>query len=182
METCPGDDSRSRRFESVYRHRAMIVAYCRRRGSNDPEGIAAECMTVAWRRLDELNVESCRPWLIATARNLLLEEYRARGRSHPVDPETMAAIDPRDAFCFEIESLDPAIDRALDSISESDREALLLVAWEELTPTEAAETLGIRPVAFRVRLHRARRRFRRSLEKPAAEPPAPARQPLEEQA
>jgi RNA polymerase sigma-70 factor (ECF subfamily) len=44
-------------------------------------------------------------------------------------------------------------------LSSSDLEALLLVAWEDLTPTQAARALGISAVAFRVRLLRARRRL-----------------------
>jgi len=152
------------RFEPVYQHHSMIVAYCRRRGSRDPEAIAAETMTIAWRRLDELDVLDCLPWLIATARNLLHEEYRAQRRTHPMEPETLATTDPRYEPEFEVESLDPEIDRALASLSPGDREVLLLVAWEDLTPSSAAESLGIRPAAFRVRLHRARRRFKKSLE------------------
>ena len=36
----------------------------------------------------------------------------------------------------------------------------MLVNWEGLTPSEAARVLGERPATFRVRLHRARSRFR----------------------
>ena len=42
---------------------------------------------------------------------------------------------------------------------EDVREALLLIAWDDLTPALAAESLGISQTAFRVRLHRARRRL-----------------------
>ncbi len=69
--------------------------------------------------------------------------------------------------------LDPTLDRALRGLSQLDREALLLVAWEDLTPGQAAKALGISPVAFRVRLLRARRRFRASLEEAQAAPPSP---------
>ena len=54
--------------------------------------------------------------------------------------------------------LDPELEAALATLSATDREALLLVAWEDLTPGAAAASLGISPAAFRVRLHRARRR------------------------
>ncbi len=52
---------------------------------------------------------------------------------------------------------------ALDQLSESDREVLLLIAWEELSPTQAAAVLGIKAATVRVRLHRARRRLARAL-------------------
>ena len=67
--------------------------------------------------------------------------------------------------------LDPSLDRALRSLSRLDREALLLVAWEDLTSKQAARALGINATAFRVRLLRARRRLRASLEQAEATAP-----------
>ena len=58
----------------------------------------------------------------------------------------------------EVPGLDDTVAGALRCLAPSDREALLLIAWEGLTPAQAARALGIGPVAFRVRLHRARRR------------------------
>ena len=49
--------------------------------------------------------------------------------------------------------------RALGTLSESDRETLMLVAWEGLDNTDAASALGCSAAAFRVRLHRARSRL-----------------------
>jgi RNA polymerase sigma-70 factor (ECF subfamily) len=64
----------------------------------------------------------------------------------------------------ELHGLDPELDRALRALGPVDREALLLVAWEDLTPTQAAHVLKLNPTAFRVRLLRARRRLRAALE------------------
>jgi DNA-directed RNA polymerase specialized sigma24 family protein len=47
---------------------------------------------------------------------------------------------------------------ALRSLTPPEREALLLVAWDGLTPAEGAIAAGCSAAAFRVRLHRARRR------------------------
>ena len=58
---------------------------------------------------------------------------------------------------------DPALRSALRSLSRLDREALLLVAWDDLTPSQAARSLNIKPTAFRVRLLRARRRLQAKL-------------------
>jgi len=146
-------------FEFAYRHKPMVVAYCRRRGSQDPEGLAAETFAIAWEKRSDLNKRDCRPWLIATARNLLHEEYRMRRKSMSVAPDFLASIELGTEINFEIDSLNPEVDRALKALSREDREALLLIAWEELTPSQAARSLGISATAFRVRLHRARRRF-----------------------
>lgn len=158
----------------------MVAAYCRRRGSRDPEGLAAETMAIAWSRIDDLNGNDCRPWLIATARNLLFDEYRARRRSDVMNPETLAHVDPRHEPAFEINSLDPQIDRSLATLSPGDREVLLLVAWDDMTPTQAARSLGIRPSAFRVRLHRARRRFKATFNDPVPKTPLPSPIPAKE--
>lgn len=58
----------------------------------------------------------------------------------------------------------------LAGLSESDRETLLLCAWEGLTPDEAAFALGISPSAYRMRLARARKRLRADLLRVGLEP------------
>jgi RNA polymerase sigma-70 factor (ECF subfamily) len=45
-------------------------------------------------------------------------------------------------------------------LSASDRELLTLIAWDGLTPTEAAQALGCSRATLAVRLHRARARLR----------------------
>ena len=42
-------------------------------------------------------------------------------------------------------------------------ELISLIAWEALTPTQAAAALGLTPAATRVRLHRARTRLKNAL-------------------
>ena len=147
------------RFREVFSHLGAVTAYARRRGSRDADGLAAEVMTIAWRRLADVPSDDARPWLYATARNLLLAERRQAARAASV-----AA--PEHAVESEPPGLDPDLAGALRSLSAADREALLLIAWEELTPSEAARALGVNATAFRVRLLRARRRLRAMLGEP----------------
>jgi RNA polymerase sigma-70 factor (ECF subfamily) len=56
---------------------------------------------------------------------------------------------------------------ALERLSESDRELLLLIAWDGLAPAQAAAALGVKPSTLRVRLLRARRRLRDALSEQA---------------
>ena len=154
------------RFREVFSHLGAVTAYARRRGSRDPDAIAAEAMTIAWRRLDDVPADDPLPWLYGTARNLVLAEARRSA------PATAAAAEVAHVDQPPVE-LDPTLDRALRGLSQLDREALLLVAWEDLTPGQAAEALGINPVAFRVRLLRARRRLRARLEEAPAVPASP---------
>ena len=148
-------ESAEARFAKVFQNLGSIVRYAAARGSRDPEGIAAEVMTIAWRRLPSLPADDPRPWLFVTARNLLMAERRQSARRSQAD----RALARPEATIPAVESADPAVTRALHTLPERDREALLLVAWEDLTPTQAARALGISAVAFRVRLLRARRRL-----------------------
>ena len=52
---------------------------------------------------------------------------------------------------------DRVLAAALALLGERDREALLLIAWEGLSVSEAAVVVGCSRAAFAVRLHRARR-------------------------
>jgi RNA polymerase sigma-70 factor, ECF subfamily len=143
------------RFAEVFAHLGLLSAYARRRGARDPDAIAAEAMAIAWRRLADVPRDDPRPWLIATARNLVLADRRR----HAAALQDLEGIEPAAAPEPPTLELDPELELALRTLSETDREALLLVAWEDLTPSAAAASLGISPAAFRVRLHRARRRL-----------------------
>ena len=54
--------------------------------------------------------------------------------------------------------------RHLVSWGERDREALLLVAWDGLSNSDAAKVLGCTTAGFAVRLHRARVRLAQALD------------------
>ncbi|QOT18570.1 RNA polymerase sigma factor [Paenarthrobacter sp. YJN-5] len=97
-------------------------------------------------------------WLIATARNVLGNEYKGRSRRQQLmqrlaeEARTQAATtndDAQQASGAEILSL----------LKERDREILMLSYWDDLTTTELAESLGCTPSAAAVRLHRARKAF-----------------------
>jgi DNA-directed RNA polymerase specialized sigma24 family protein len=58
-------ESAEARFAEVFQNLGSIVRYAAARGSRDPEGIAAEVMTIAWRRLPSLPADDPRPWLLS---------------------------------------------------------------------------------------------------------------------
>jgi RNA polymerase sigma-70 factor (ECF subfamily) len=102
----PDPDRRSpeERFRTVFSHYGAVLAYARRRGSRDADAIAAEVMTIAWRRLADVPRDDPRPWLYATARNLVLAEARRSARSEvafffseevAAPPEAVEADDER---------------------------------------------------------------------------------------
>src|SRR4051794_1729618 len=96
------------RFRPVFAHLTAVAAYARRRGSKDADALAAEVMTIAWRRLADVPEDDPRPWLYVTARNLLFAEHRA-GR-------TVAPQAEPDVAAPELDELDPALAHALRSL------------------------------------------------------------------
>jgi RNA polymerase sigma-70 factor (ECF subfamily) len=82
-------------------------------------------------------------------------------------PPSAELIEPDDLprLCARIdaEAASRRLYRAMEGLSDGERAVLELVALEELSVSEAAGALGIRPVAARVRLHRARRLLQREL-------------------
>jgi RNA polymerase sigma-70 factor (ECF subfamily) len=161
-------DAAEARFKRVFDQFGLVSAYAKRRGCPDADAIAAEVMAIAWRRLADVPADDPRPWLLGVARNLAFADWRRRSTTRRAEArsEPDASTEPS-VLAGE---LDSTLSRALLSLSSSDREALLLVAWEDLTPAQAAASLGITATAFRARLHRARRRCQAALDR--AEPAA----------
>jgi len=151
------------RFDAVFSHLDAVSRYARRRGARDPDDVAAECMTIAWRRLDDVPPDDALPWLLGCARRVVLSQRRRERRHASLDGVAEPRFDAPEPV-----GLGPALEEALGSLAAIDREALLLIGWDDLTPSQAARALGINPVAFRVRLHRARRRCAAALDARAA--------------
>jgi RNA polymerase sigma-70 factor, ECF subfamily len=173
-----GDAERETRFRRLCEaHTAAVLAYALRRVSREDAGDAvAETFLVAWRRLDELDERSALPWLYAVARKVLLSQQRATRRQRAI-AERVAAAEPSSPPEAPRTSGSAQLLHALADLSEKDREVLLLAAWEELPGIEAARALGCSTTAYRIRLHRARRRLRErlaELERGHARQPAPS--------
>jgi RNA polymerase sigma-70 factor (ECF subfamily) len=145
------------RFESLYAaHAATVARYVQRRSNADTAAdVVSEVFLVAWRRLEDVP-EDALPWLLGCARRVLWHQQRSeRRRSRLL--ERLIAATPCSLPAVELTNFKLA--EALASLSEVDRESLLLTAWEGLTTDQAAQALGCSAPAFRVRAHRARRRL-----------------------
>lgn len=149
-------------------HAAAVTAYALRRVSHqDAADVVAETFLIAWRRLDEIDEErSALPWLYAVARRVLLSQQRATGRQQAI-AKRLAAEDRSEVPHHDGPPTGPRhLLEALAELTENDREVLMLAAWEELSSSEAARVLDCSATAFRIRLHRARRRLRERLAQP----------------
>jgi RNA polymerase sigma-70 factor (ECF subfamily) len=156
------------RFGQLYRDQGRaILAYALRRveGPEDAAEVVAETFLVAWRRLDEVPVDAeARLWLFGVARRVIANLHRAERRRTRLAERLAESL--RTELAAQSASVGEAAEalRAMGGLDDDDRELLLLVSWEELSPGEAAKVLGISSLAARSRLHRARRRLRTLLE------------------
>jgi RNA polymerase sigma-70 factor (ECF subfamily) len=155
-------------FSRLYREQGWaILAYALRRVEDreDAADVVAETFLIAWRRLAEVPAGTeARLWLYAVARRTIANLHRSERRRTRLGGRlaeslrTELATQPtRDGEAAE------AL-RAVGELGDEDRELLLLVAWEGLSPSEAAKVLSISSLAARSRLHRARRRLRTLIE------------------
>jgi RNA polymerase sigma factor (sigma-70 family) len=123
--------------------------------------IVAETFLVAWRRFADVPAEPL-PWLLVVARNTIANQRRSDDRRARLQAEVERLhhlAEPAPAA--DMTALQRAeVLTALAGLTPTQREALLLVAWDGLEPAEAARVAGCGLAAFHVRLFRARRRLR----------------------
>ncbi len=164
-------------FEALFhRHAATIHRYLARRVDLSlVEDLVAETFTCAFDQRLRYRPEyaDARPWLFGIATNLLrhqLRGERARLRAYArVDPDPAVdgaeagAVARADASALRGELVD-----ALGRVRRGDRDALLLMAWAELSYEEIAQALEIPVGTVRSRINRTRRRLRELLDGVAA--------------
>ncbi|MGX5657862.1 RNA polymerase sigma factor [Geodermatophilus nigrescens] len=157
------------RLEAAYRAcGTAVLGYALRRAATreDAYDVVAETFATAWRRRADLpaDAEEVRPWLFGVARLCLANAARSSRRAGRLGERLAGALADADvpdpAALHEDGVLRRSVRAALDRLSPEDRELVTLVAWEGLSPTQAAAALGIAPGTARVRLHRTRARLR----------------------
>lgn len=158
-----GDDAaREKRFAEIFaEHRDAVMRFAVRRvGTDTADDVVAETFLVVWRRLDSVAPAHLRGWVFGIARGVIANQLRSYQRQDNLVSriafERPATTQPSE--------LAEAVGVALAGMPESYREALQLTEWDGLSAAEAAYALGVSAAAFRVRLHRARRRLLRDMQ------------------
>lgn len=131
----------------------------------DAEDAAAETFGVAWNRISAWSdMEEPGRWLYGVARKIIGNQQRAStrygemvDRLRGLSPESSSTSQEETEVGLEVELAWAALDR----LSASQQELIMLIVSEELTYEVAAEVLGISMSGVRSRLYRARRRLRR---------------------
>jgi RNA polymerase sigma factor (sigma-70 family) len=183
MDPAMSERVKGERFEAVFReHYAAVRAYALRRASPDvAQDAVGEAFLVAWRRLDDVP-EDALPWLYATCRRTLANERRSARRADAVVARAAAERATHGRDPADLVGAVDVVRAALSCLGEGQREAIMLAAWEELSPDRAATAAGCSRGAFAVRIHRARRRLERELARLERQPaisPASEAEPME---
>ena len=152
-------------FTALFRaHYARVLAFVARRTDHArAHDVVAETFATAWRHFPRLPDDPL-PWLYRVARNSLANEERAARRQTRLATRiAQRRVEDTPDHALSVIA-DAGLRQALGALSPADREALLLIGWEELDVAAAAHVLGCTTVAFKVRVHRARKRLGRLLE------------------
>ncbi|MBV8761267.1 MAG: sigma-70 family RNA polymerase sigma factor [Deltaproteobacteria bacterium] len=154
-------------FEELVRaHQAAVcaTAYAMLRDRARSEEIAQDAFLVAWKKLPELSPPPAMPaWICGIARNLArnaLRKHREVAMSDTT-PEPAATTTPLDATLTR-EHIDLA-SRALATLSDDDREVVVLYYRADESIRAVAAALDIAEPAARKRLQRTRERLRDAL-------------------
>jgi RNA polymerase sigma-70 factor (ECF subfamily) len=146
-------------------HAPALKAYVQRMLHGDrqlAEDIVQETMIRAWRSAGQVPPRARRPWLFRTARNLVVDSYRARkARPTEVSPEGLeAAVD---------DDLDQALDSlllidALRALSPEHRAVIFDAYYRGQTSAQIAAARGLPPGTVRSRIHYALQALRLALQ------------------
>jgi RNA polymerase sigma-70 factor, ECF subfamily len=150
--------------ELFRRHQREVFAYFLRMvgDANNAEELTQETFVRACGAAFRFRGDSSvRTWLFGIGRRVLLEASRAGLFDRQTPFEEVHAVPTKDPPADERLYLE----HVLSQLRPADREAIVMVDVLGFEPIEVAVLLRISPDAFRVRLHRARARFRELFER-----------------
>ncbi|RIX28583.1 RNA polymerase sigma factor [Amnibacterium setariae] len=144
-----------------------LTRFVRRR--SDPEhaeDVVEEAFVVLWQQ--RTMPDPVRPWLFATARNLMLNADRGRRRRDGLAVRIAGHLDLEPVDRTGDADLRMDVIAAWRTLAPADQEVLALAVWEDLPAAEAAQVLGCSRTAYLMRLSRARARLKPLLPHPSA--------------
>lgn len=172
MKQRTGDGADAAITDLFHRYASRVYGYARLRSAPDmAEEVVADTFLTAWRLRDRIPDDPL-PWLLVIARNALSNRHRSAARSTRLAVRT-AAVEQLAAPASAAE--DTVVDRqsllaAVALLTDEEREALVLTAWDGLSNADAARVAGCAPRTLTRRLRRARHHLNRALiTSPAAE-------------
>ena len=153
------DDARER-FEGIAAELVEPVRrfLARRTDPATADDVLAETLLVCWRRA-RTTAGAALPWVYGVARDCLANVQRGERRQVRLAARIAPSWTRRRRPCAS-RTRRTAGGRGARGAAAEEADLLRLWAWEQLSPGEIAEVLGITPNAASIRLHRARERLR----------------------
>jgi RNA polymerase sigma-70 factor (ECF subfamily) len=158
-------------FAELYdRHATAVHRYAAQRlGEHSADDVMSETFLVAFEKRDsfDMSVTDARPWLFGIATRLMRKHVRLEAKAWKGMVAGLAAQVAPDMIEQAGSRLDAArltkrLASALRSLSDVDRDTLLLYAWADLDYVAIAAALEAPVGTVRSRLNRARRIIRRA--------------------
>lgn len=163
------DQDQARAFVDALftKHHGEIYVYLARmlRDGELAADLTQDAFVKAYRNYDTLQKdENARAWLYQIAHRVALDELRRRKiiRMVPWTGEARGAAPSAERLAMDLRLSGP-LERALATIPERQRAALLLAELHDMTGLELAAAMGVSHVAARAILTRARESLRRAL-------------------
>jgi len=163
-----GGDARA--FEALvrrYYRAAFAVALARLDGPMDAEDVLQDAFVRALERLDECDPKRFVGWLFTIVRNRAHNARIYEHRRQGVDPDEArlsASAEAEGARRVERRELRETLEAAMGTLSEIQREVLLLHDLEGMKHAEIAAAVGVTVGMSRYHLMQARRRMRAELD------------------
>ena len=151
-----------------YDHVRRVQAFVRsHHPSADVDDVVSETFLIAWRKSAEIEPGKEAAWLLGVARNVIHNNTRSRlRRTNFTDaliaarPRTTTSLGDDDLLAEDVD----ALQEAFGKLRTDDQEILLLAVWQGLSGDELATVLGTSNRRATDRLHRARKRLRKSID------------------
>lgn len=135
------------------------------------EDVVQETLLRAWRHPEAMGPDrgSLRPWLFTVARNLIIDQHRARrARPSEVSAEGLAELPAADELDRALQGWQVAA--AVATLSEEHRAVLLETYYRGRSVAETAATLGVPSGTVKSRTYYALRALRLALEERGVTP------------
>jgi RNA polymerase sigma factor (sigma-70 family) len=129
-----------RSVEAVYDALApAVLGYFRSHRMADPEGLTGDVFVAVARRLHDFvgDDDALRRWVFTIAHNVGVDEIRRRSRQPALVP-----LEGTDAAGVDDEPFDPALTRALATLTEEQRQVVVLRHVADLSVADVAEITG----------------------------------------
>ena len=136
---------REARLRSLFeQHSTRVFAYAARQiDAATAQDVVGDVFLLAWRRIDDVP-DPALPWLLVAARNTIHNRHRSMARQHRLAAQlgalerSLSATNGADDIALERR----AMLVALEHLSSTEREAILLTAWDGLAVSDAAVVAG----------------------------------------